>query len=414
MRFAIAAAILAQGLPATSSESSSKAVSPASRASNSFTKQVLEIVEGLGLETAPRGKFLGLLQEKKKQSGGFIKNSEQPKLQECDPESEEEADTGVLSCGDGTFCAESGDSAKGGFCVTSPDELDRSLQATVSLFDGLYSVFCEPSASYVDDCNCTNADPVAYTLEVVCATPEECTEYVSTCDQNITNCIGYDFAFSLTSPGTYVVDRCFTDSLPYEQATCYQREAFGPAGAEECKIAVDGEDCFSCELSADDEGETCYKFDCTNTISRRAGDTCEDGYVAPMLYYLRTYGCEAYVCPICGGEDFVSTNPGGAIDLGDGITTCAAVAQVALLGGFNETFCQDVVIPGVATPCGCVAFGSPPVEGPTLAPVAPTEAPTATGSAFPTISPITVTFPPTSATPTFSAASSTACAAAGF
>jgi hypothetical protein len=136
-------------------------------------------------------------------------------------------------------------------------------------------------------------------------------------------------------------------------------------------------------------------------------------YVTPILYYLRTYSCEAFVCPICGGEDFVSTNPGGAIDLGDGITTCAAVAQVALLGGFNETFCQDVVIPTVGTPCGCVAFGSPPVEGPTLAPVATTPSPTALESAFPTISPVTVTFPPTETVPTFSAASSVKYAAVG-
>ncbi|KAL3910053.1 MAG: hypothetical protein SGILL_007843 [Bacillariaceae sp.] len=389
MRFAIAAAILAHSLPATSEESTSQV---AAGVSDTFVKEVMKTVE-----EAPRGKFLGVIQEKKKLAGGWQTKAEKKVFQECDPESDD-ADTGVLSCGAGTFCAESDESTKGGFCVSSPDELDRNLQETVTLFDGLYSVFCSEDAYYASDCNCTGADPEAYTLDVVCMQPQECTNYTSTCDANVTSCIEYDFSFSLNGAGTYVVDRCFEDTAPYYQRTCYQLTAVETGVPEECTISMDGEDCFSCTVDTNEEGDYCYQFDCTNTISRRAGDLCQEGvYVAPILYYLRTYGCDAYVCPICGGEDFVSTNPGGAVDLGDGVTTCAAIAQVALLGGFNETFCQDEVIPFVATPCGCVAFGSPPVEGPTLAPAAATPAPSEQDSAFPTITPIIVTFPPTPA-----------------
>ena len=91
---------------------------------------------------------------------------------------------------------------------------------------------------------------------------------------------------------------------------------------------------------------------------------------------------ELYICKICG-ESQTSTNPGGIIDLGDGATTCAAVYQVAQAGGFNETFCSEVVQPTVKDPCGCVDSTEPPTmtpgdssEPPTMAPVDSSEPPT--------------------------------------
>ncbi|KAG7341946.1 hypothetical protein IV203_007038 [Nitzschia inconspicua] len=405
MRLAIAAAIVANGLPATSESSSTSSLSPPSF-SKKLENDIFHTVRSIeGRQTS--GKFLNILRETKAKSIGFqLKNAgKEEELVECDPQSED-ADVGVLSCGVGRYCVESDESKKGGLCVASHNEVDRGLQGGQGiLLLGLYDTFCGPESGYLDTCNCTSIDSGVYALQVDCVGPEVCNEYTSQCDQNATSCISYSFNFDLSAPGTYVVNRCFDDSLPYSQKTCYQVVSYGSGQAESCVISVDDEDCLACSVSSTltPEGEeTCYTFDCTNTISRRAGDLCQPGvYVSPLLYYLRTYGCDYYICPICGGEDFVSTNPGGSIVLGEGQTTCATVEQVALLGGFNETFCRDVVIPGVAGPCGCVAFGSPPVEVPAEAPtVVKTASPVAGSSPetqFPSISPVSLTFPPSEA-----------------
>jgi hypothetical protein len=409
MRFTIAAALLAHSLPATSEDSSTSTVASPDF-SKKLEKQIYKTVYD-GLDGESRGTFISLLKEKKAQSASFrLKNAEQKQkeeLLECDPESDE-VDVGVLSCGVGRYCVESDESKKGGYCVSNLDEMDRGLQDDpASLFVSLSSLFCNTDAYYYDVCNCTNADPEAYTLEVDCARPEECTEFTSDCGVNVTSCTTYDFSFSLSGPGSYGIYRCIEDSLPYAQKTCYQSFSYGSGVAESCLISVNDEDCISCAVSADTEGDSCYVFDCTNTLSRRAGSRCTPGvYVSPVLYYLRIYGCDYYTCDVCGADN-VATNPGGLIDLGDGQTTCAAVASYALLGGFNETFCQDVVIPGVAAPSGCVPFGSPPVAVPTEAPVetAATDTPSVTGQ-FPTIAPVEFTFPPVTPAPSPSGATS--------
>ena len=395
MRFAIAAAVMAQTLPVTTFELTTSTLGkivqhdedPASSSSSSGPEQLTtkKIFQQKISESKRREKFLSILKEQKKQNGGYLKNVQadiEKVFPECDPESED-ADVGVLSCGFGKYCVGSDESIKGGFCVSSPDELDRGLQGE-SVFDNIYRVFCvDGSSAYADDCNCTSADPEAYRLDVNCVTEEACSDYMSVCGVNSTSCITYSFEFTLTAPGTYTIDRCFEDSEPYMQKTCYNMAALGSGQIDECTISIDDVDCNSCQAFAekietcDENGENCvenyencYMFDCTNTASKKASNICYEGvYVAPIMYYLRTYGCDYYTCPICGGDEFVSTNPGGVIDLGDGATTCAAVAQVAFLGGFNETFCQDVVIPGVADACGCVPFGSAPVPAPTEAPL---------------------------------------------
>ena len=93
MRFAIAAAILAHSLPATSEESTTPV---AAGLSDIFAQEVIQTVEN-AQNTAPRGKLLGVIQEKKKLAGGYQKNAEKKVFQECDPEAED-ADSGVLFC----------------------------------------------------------------------------------------------------------------------------------------------------------------------------------------------------------------------------------------------------------------------------------------------------------------------------
>ena len=62
---------------------------------------------------------------------------------------------------------------------------------------------------------------------------------------------------------------------------------------------------------------------------------------------------DSYICLICGGGE--SVNPGGIIDLpGEEQTTCAALWLVAQDGGFNQTFCEEVVQPVGREDCGCI------------------------------------------------------------
>jgi hypothetical protein len=391
MRFAIAAAILAHSVPATSemSEKNIQRIFPEEK------QDIVSTIQGKAMKLASqRSKFLNLVKAKKEASRGYLKNTpnSEENFQQCDPEAED-ADVGVLSCGVGRYCVESGDSKMGGYCVSTPDELDRSLQGAATLLNNVYASFCSDGSEFSAQCNCTNYDPTAYTLDVMCMETEECNSYTSICAINVTSCISYDFTISVTAPGTYATERCFEDSEPYVQRTCYGSVAVADGLNDECIISVDDVECNSCVF--DDRCDS-YAFDCTNTGAKRAGSTCDEGvFVAPILYYLRTYGCDYYACPICGGEDFVSTNPGGTIDFGEGATTCAAVAQVALLGGFDETFCQEVVVPNVTEACGCVEFGSTPVPVPTAAPIVGTPSETSVPTAeSPTVPPVVFTFPP--------------------
>ena len=172
MRFTIAtAAILAQSVPAMTSEMGS-----ATNLERAFADDIQDLVltTAATIGSQRKNKFLNLVKAKKEISGGYLKNSKNSDnknkspedFQLCDPESDE-PDVGVLSCGVGSYCVESDESKIGGFCVSSPDELDRALQGGDTLLDGIYTVFCPEDALYGEQCNCTNYDPAAYTLDVM-------------------------------------------------------------------------------------------------------------------------------------------------------------------------------------------------------------------------------------------------------
>lgn len=92
--------------------------------------------------------------------------------------------------------------------------------------------------------------------------------------------------------------------------------------------------------------------------------------------------CIEFVCNICGNGG-VSSDPGGIIDIpGDdeGLTTCAAVNEVARAGGFNESFCPTIQ-ELAKDPCGCSEGSIEPTEAPTDEPTSsprPTRAPSPT------------------------------------
>jgi hypothetical protein len=383
MRLAVATAILSQGLPVLSSD---RIINDGVRGTN---WQMIEshhvsntIQEPWPTFTKTRQvRHLRALMELRKRLEEVYIAVSADGGQECDPE-ELDADIGVLSCGIGRYCVESEQSMTGGFCVTSPDEVDRGLQEEdggLILIDGIFTAFCadEANKSY---CAC-EVDRDNYLLYVSCVdnTGKYCIEYSSSCGANITTCHLYDLSINVTAPLESSRRICVQYTEPYEQKVCYESNRFNGSITDTCNFEVEGVTCNSCQIlePVDNSSLPCYEFDCTNTIASSSGYwLCDEGVlVAPIVNYLATYGCDYYVCPICGGDDFVSTNPGGLIELDDGTTTCAAVAQAALLGAFNETFCQEVVIPGVAEDCGCIPAGmETPSAG--VTPSAPSTLPT--------------------------------------
>ncbi len=76
--------------------------------------------------------------------------------------------------------------------------------------------------------------------------------------------------------------------------------------------------------------------------------------------------CSGFVCNICG-ENGELTDPSGIINIpGDdeGLTTCAAVDEIAKARGFNESFCS-IVQEIAEEPCGCSQDSITPTASPT-------------------------------------------------
>eukprot|EP00934_Nitzschia_sp_Nitz4_P002770 Nitzschia sp. Nitz4//scaffold242_size29646//11419//12375//NITZ4_008049-RA/size29646-snap-gene-0.69-mRNA-1//-1//CDS//3329543809//2760//frame0 len=153
-----------------------------------------------------------------------------------------------------------------------------------------------------------------------------------------------------------------------------------------------GEETFTCNICPDDlmignmDGVVVIEG-AGNRSCSFLYDLAEDGVITeeqcselqPLA--MEPCNCTTYVCNICGPGK-VSTLPNGIVDLpGDdqGATTCAAIYQVAQLGGFNESYCPTVQ-DYVQEPCGCSDLATPvPTIAPTMSPTnpQPTASPTA-------------------------------------
>jgi len=233
--------------------------------------------------------------------------------------------------------------------------------------EGINSTFIETMLYLCDfgelvgyNCDC-DFELEAYLGNATCTTPVQCVDQTSVCNQDITNCNQTSTSFFLKgTPGVVDKELCLHFIEPYEQEVCYLTSTadFGNNTLPECKIAVDGFQCSSCDVYSYGT-VNCYNFDCGNTplAANRGGSVIGNTCVLPahtVGLYLATFGCPE--CDLCG-ENMEMTSPGTYMELFNSTYECAYVQNVALQGFFTETSCA--LYSSVAQePCGCAVVGN--------------------------------------------------------
>eukprot|EP00934_Nitzschia_sp_Nitz4_P007210 Nitzschia sp. Nitz4//scaffold54_size114964//63917//65376//NITZ4_003854-RA/size114964-augustus-gene-0.6-mRNA-1//1//CDS//3329554360//7200//frame0 len=241
MRFTIAAALLAQALPALAQEDAN--------AVNTRTSSIE--VPTLTLSANTKAAIQNAKAAGRQGKEGVKRNRSAMKLRakkimgatgaECKP------DVGVLSCGMGMYCQSDDASSLGGVCA--PLSMGgRKLEDLGNLTLGDY--FCVDYAVYYD-CDCTAWDADAGSG---------------------------DFTFTV----------CYDYTAPYEQQYCFTASSDGS-----CEISLDGEACTSCEI----DDNYCMTFDCEN-VGMGSGNDCDYMYPYPPISYtcIPPYD-PCYICP---------------------------------------------------------------------------------------------------------------------
>lgn len=345
MRLAIAAALLANTLPAYSQgsnrieghEDRRKLAEYLSRAiaQNRFESSS---VGGQRNKNSGLGKKTFL-------QGGRLKNSPsklKPTLVECDP------DVGVLSCGHGTYCEASPDALMGGFCLPTFDQSQRGLQEIPSANGNSTgpTVYCDPnSGSYLTgvngtlDCDCSdwNADNSNGTLS--------CQVYTNYCYEGCNNtCYAVDFTYTTSDEATSFT-YCYNFTQPYEQEFC-----FGSVDAQNCLISVDGIECSSClannRLNCESgtcETQSCFDFNCEN-VGLGVGNTCDQPIYPPVFYECYNSLPGDYdQCLICPDDNIAY--PDSLVGIpGYGDYNCSYIAEFGYYGYFNPTVCSETTV----------------------------------------------------------------------
>ncbi|KAL3921558.1 MAG: hypothetical protein SGILL_002687 [Bacillariaceae sp.] len=400
MRFAIASAILAQTLPASSLKEDGVASFLSTTLNKRSDRDLVQTeAQKNGFKLHCQGHDLTIDKESwkdmRKQGGGIIKNLLRNQAMECDPLKASHPDTGLLSCGAGRYCADSDESNLGGLCMDIIDEESehRGLQdENTTIWEDAYALFCEDNN---EACDCTDVSSEDYTLKIDCNFEDVCQPKTSKCDENIVHCYDATYSWNLTAMYSYSRTFCYTDKQPYESNICYS--AVVSEDAWTCEVSSDGTTCSSCEVEFVDvafcppsgnctyyTSFPCYYFDCTNTALNVSGNDCEqDG--TPIFDYMDNFGCVD--CSICG-PGWAITDPNGTI-LDDIPYQCWQVDQVGRAGYLTNDYCTGIqtFLQGTGnTTCGCER--APATEAP--APSAPSaiEIPIDSPSSLPPIPPI--------------------------
>jgi hypothetical protein len=122
-----------------------------------------------------------------------------------------------------------------------------------------------------------------------------------------------------------------------------------------CILSVNGEECSTCEF---DNTSGCAEFNCNNTDSGRAGNTCTD-YVFTTVNFLDRLDCTG-ACNICGQDGDVTNyefDLGSIIGVGTELT-CGDV-QVTGLAGYGCDIFPDIDIYSL-----CCVDNGPPIPTP--------------------------------------------------
>jgi hypothetical protein len=371
MRFAIAAGILLQTLPAISKPEETVSLWKRDQSKKKKLQALLSSDQGSNgairtrKQKAHGSGLLSLSRIKHSREGVLLRNVNVPKnAAKCNPNSSD-ADIGILSCGIGKYCMEDHAYDLGGVCVDSAVKLDRKLQ------EGDFSYFCDED--FIFDCDCSEFDLSTGVGTIDCL-ETYCFDYPLD-----TTCASVSFNYNIYADGNVTNTYCYDFFQPYEQRVCYSYTSQG-----DCTISFDGEMCDSCYENP--AGGYCLEFDCTNTEGMHEGDSCEGDVVALILQNITfpetAPPVEPFLCPICGEGNEV-TNPDGIVTIPtQPDATCAEIQFAAEAGIVTEEQCPSLQ-PFVTEPCECAPFG------------AITPAPADTAPSTPAPAPVMESFPPT-------------------
>jgi hypothetical protein len=422
MKLTIAAAILAETLPAAVS-SSLTSNGAASASLSAFSKkdfQAALLSQRANGAPMPAGRAAGISsglkltdwanQQANDKRKGALRNlvaAEQGLVQECDPHSED-ADVGVLSCGEGRYCLEStsvytaseGPSSKlGGLCVTDVNgraaTMHRQLQGGVdtTAIDDMYALcYANNSTDSYITCECSDVDVALYTGTAACTTESFCSDTADVCGANVTLCYNVAYTLAFTAPNTGESKICYYFTAPTVFDYCLAEFYSGTAESTGCEIEVLGQTCSSCGLVDLPYGgignTTCLDVDCSNTDLGIALPLCNTSIVEGFLRQVLTYApiaegpCPSG-CNVCGEGGFMANlDTYVTFPTGDS-AVCGAIEFASFTGYFaltgQEELC-DLLPALVAEPCGCSGGAdsnstSVPAPSPTAEGAEPTSPP---------------------------------------
>ncbi|KAL3910736.1 MAG: hypothetical protein SGARI_001976 [Bacillariaceae sp.] len=274
-------------------------------------------------------------------------------LTECNPQ-DEDADTGLLSCGAGRYCVESGASSLGGYCGSI--EMSRNLQSNDTLIDNLFDI-CYGDTPYVG-CTCEGVDVAAYVGSISCSYEPECVTVPNACGDNATFCYAQTYDLTVTASYSGSAKQCYNFSDPKDMTYCYSLTIPADGSDEFCEIEVDGTKCNSCEsVEQLYEGvyDTCTVFDCGNTNVATSDTFCD--YNIPTLMVQTHLLYDALPCDngcnICGEGSSVTMPYNNLTLLNNETYACGLVELAALAGYFEGTDLCTELRDGLDATCGC-------------------------------------------------------------
>eukprot|EP00980_Cylindrotheca_fusiformis_P009238 scaffold2012_cov193-Cylindrotheca_fusiformis.AAC.10 len=271
MKLVIAAAVLANALPAMPSGDSDVSVAVDLHDSLRMKPRKLLVQQKFG-------EIFAKIQRRRKSR--ILRNLSRDAAQ-CDP-TLVGADVGILSCGSGQYCMESTDYDFGGVCVgeSIPVIPDRRLYE-----DGYYvnaaAYYCSSSGDRTEHltCDCSRFENNSKTGSVKCALVDSyCLE-----DASCETCVNLTAEFKIDSANGYSIDWCYDFVSPIEQSICVEY-AHGPSESTDCIIEFNTVQCNSCSVipyhyidaeTKSAQNGTCAAFDCANTEGKHVGSLCD-------------------------------------------------------------------------------------------------------------------------------------------
>lgn len=278
---------------------------------------------------------------------------------ECDPSSND-ADIGILSCGNDEFCLQDSSATLGGICVKSTlTSTETSTEETIRhLSEGDTSrrgyIYCDARSPFYGmlDCDCDNFDLETNTGSFVC-NYRYCFGEVSECCAD--TCASITLTYTTTGDeGDYSYETCYNFETPYEQSFCYGHNRNTLQGLSSCFGSFNGTSCDYCNSDT----AYCTKFDCGNAGLGEA--FCVEDFYPPIL--TNCYA-ECLACPIC------PDNPGHSVvnptaTVGFTGVTCGHLdylGTTGFWGGARAEACADLV-DAVKVDCCTPTSGSPTEE----------------------------------------------------